>query len=103
MKATFHPIDGPPHWGDGIHWLACLWDESKDMTRPICMAWLSDWTGSPGMDICMLDYILTCDDFRREGHAERLIMECDKRWPNLCLTEGISPAGCALVEKVSPS
>jgi len=43
-----------------------------------------------------LDFGLVPDQYSRRGYAKRLAELCREHWPDLCLTEDISPTGEAL-------
>jgi GNAT superfamily N-acetyltransferase len=43
-------------------------------------------------------FVFVMDDARRKGIATKLIKACQKRWPGILLTEGVSVAGEALRE-----
>lgn len=97
----FRQIDGGPGWMDGIHWLAELHNPDAgqipgDFPYPVALAWLAAFPDHTGMGT-ILDFILVPDQFRRQGYALRLIGECEKRWPDLHLTDAISPEGDALL------
>lgn len=97
----FRQVDGGPGWRDGIHHLAELHDPDAGALRdsfpyPIALAWLTAYGPETGIGTC-LDFILVPDHLRRLGYARRLIAECAARWPDLWLTDAISPEGEALL------
>lgn len=95
--AYFQQID-PPGRAPGRCWLASLYlDDNGTLTRPVALAWLSDFSPVLGMS---LDYVLVPDQHRRLGYAKTLITACAKRWPNLELTDAISYEGLKLNESL---
>lgn len=94
--ATFRPLDPPPPGRmPGICWVAELCDPSGNTPYPLAVAWLSDFRRvGPGV---ILDFILVPDHLRRRGHATALIAACRERWPDLLLTDAVSPAGDGLL------
>jgi len=88
----------------GLRWQAQLFDPNAGACGytpfPQAIAWVSDYSDSPGLDCVMLDFILVPDQYRRCGYATALIAACEARWPNLELTEAISEAGEGLLNKL---
>ena len=62
--------------------------------HPAALAWITDMTPTMGHT---LDFILVPDQCRRRGYATRLIAVCEQMWPDLELSEAISPEGEALL------
>lgn len=99
-QVIFSQIDLPG--GTPCHrWQAQLFDanagELGHTPYPQAIAWLTDFRGTL-LDCVMLDFVLVPDHCRREGYAIALIAACQKRWPELELTEPISEAGEGLTE-----
>lgn len=72
-------------------------DAEGDMLFPVATAYLSDYRGFPhtGLGI-MLSFILVPDQHRRLGYAKALILALKEKYPDLVLTDPISPEGEAL-------
>ena len=91
-----HPV--PPYWEPDLHWQVEFWPDDADVTRPYGVAWVSAYDGT--VIAPYLDYLIVCDDCRRQGVAKALIAACRERWPGIRLTDAISPEGEALLESV---
>lgn len=95
----FRPINDnlPPCWEPGIHWQVEFWPDNVDASRPYGLAYVTDY-GPSGV---FLDYILVGDDVRRRGIATDLAKAIEERWPDVILTDAISPEGEAFLENVA--
>ena len=88
------PWDGAPPLPDKP-WTG-LWyvEYHMEWGAPVGLAFVTHYHGPP-----MLYYILVADQFRRKGIATALIEACQRRWPDLQLTDAISEAGEALLRR----
>ena len=86
----------PLGWETDTHWQVEFWPDEMDSSRPDGLAWVTD-CGEMGI---YLDYILVCDDCRRQGVATALVKAIKERWPQIVLTEAISPEGEAFLAKI---
>ena len=93
----FTQVDAPGRL-PGVRWIAELVDSTGFCTIPFAVAWLTD--ARPVLGMC-LDYILVPPHRRRNGFATALICRCVERWPDLVLTEAISPEGEALLASLA--
>lgn len=93
-----------PGWMPGLHWQVELYaDDNGTLSYPLALAWVTDSTPfTPQAPLVGLDFIIVMDQFRRQGHAEKLIAACKERWPGIHLTNAISREGQALLDKVEP-
>jgi hypothetical protein len=104
IYAIFRQVDGGPEWLDTLHWQVDLHDlDLGEPPYPVAVAWLSAYSTALDDDLARkmgttMDYILVPDHLRRRGYARRLVMECERRWPDLVLTEAISPGGEAFLD-----
>lgn len=81
-----------------------LYDHSGgdgDMLFPVATAYLSDYRkiANTGLGV-LLCFILVPDQHRRKGYAKRLILELNEKFPDLLLTDAISPLGEYLVKSL---
>lgn len=92
----FRPLNDniPPYWLSRVHWQVEFWPDNIDTSRPEGIAWVSDF----GADV-YLDYVLVCDDMRRQGIATALLEAINQRWPGIIHTDPISPEGEGLCDK----
>jgi hypothetical protein len=94
--AVFRPLDPPPPGRIlGMPWMAELCHPTDGLPYPLAVAWLSDFRRA-GLGM-VLDNILVPDHLRRRGYATALIAACHARWPDLMLTDPISPEGEGLL------
>jgi ribonuclease HI len=93
LRVVFRQFDAPG-LVPGIHWQAELHSPTWDFGVPVATAWVTRYTLHG--DGPAVEFVLVPDQFRRQGYAKLLIKACRDRWPNLWLTDGISPAGKAL-------
>lgn len=84
----FHPHPENPRWcGE-------FWPEHDDTGAPWGVCWVGEY---PEPVRPCLWYVLVPDPFRRQGIATALIAAARERWPNIFITEGVTPAGEGLV------
>lgn len=100
-QTHFHQYD-PPGRMPGAAWIAELHpsSEAESPHFPLSVAYISDYRSAGGCGLVVLNFIWTPDHLRRQGHARRLIESCAARWPDLLLTDPISPEGEALAESL---
>jgi hypothetical protein len=110
LRVIFRPVDGPRGWLDGNHVQAELHDaragEFGTPPYPVALAWVTlndPVEGALRALPPMLDFVLVPDHVRRLGYATTLIRACERRWPDLLLTDAISEAGERLTEALDPT
>ena len=97
FTAQFIQFD-PPGRVKGITWMVNLFGHPEDHVFAFATAWVLVYPALRCDPI--MEFILVPDQYRRRGHATRLIRACVKRWPNLVLTDAISPAGEGLLDRL---
>ena len=80
--------DPRPPWLEPIHWQVEYWDDEAQQGQPNGIAFVT-----AGEAFQCVDYILVCDECRRQGIATKLVKACEERWPNIMLTDAISEMG----------
>jgi GNAT superfamily N-acetyltransferase len=76
-------------------WYVEYWDDDNDSDFPLATAYV--WEYQDGKERkAELSFIFTVDHERRQGIGTKLVRECEKRWPDIRLTDPISDGGHAL-------
>ena len=93
LKFVLKPIKPPPG-RTGLFAEAKAYDATGFAVMPLATAYIRlTLTGA------VVEFILVPDQCRRRGYATKLLEFCYEQWPRLQLTDGVSEAGEALVEK----
>jgi hypothetical protein len=105
MHIEYRQVNGPPDWMDDVHWQVELHSDEFESPYPVALAWVSVLPPPPPERAGegfppVLDFILVPDHCRREGYATLLIRECQKRWPDIWLSDPISKAGEGLLRSL---
>ena len=77
-------------------WYVELWDSQKAYGYPLGSAIVTRHPEPPPM----LYYIEVRERFRRQGVATRLVQACERRWPNISLSEPVTHAGEAFLASI---
>lgn len=91
--------DVPKQWAPDIYYSVEFYDDKADTPYPLGVATVADYPAMPNaLDWLtpVLYMVLVNDLCRRQGVATKLVRACLERWPNLYLTEAVTPGGEAL-------
>jgi len=98
FREVIEPL--PKGWAPG-HWQVEAHRETavEAYCCPVAIAWVNCVGVSAGFQP-IIEFVHTLPQFQRQGVATRLVKACFERWPTAVVTDGISDAGRALVEKI---